>query len=147
MRAEFWAVLTALCWGLGSLLEKRGVKIGGLTPVMGTVIRTTFSLLLLLGLSYPFWPQVRTAGFKPIAMIAVGGGVLAGGLGIICLYSGLKFGQLSTVMTIAFCLAPVVGIVLGWAVLHERLAPLQWLGVLLCVAGAALVTYFNKPTL
>lgn len=145
MRAEFWAVLTAFCWGVGSLLEKRGVKLGGLTPVMGTVIRTAFSLVLLLGLSYPFWPQVRTAGFKSITMIAFGGGVLAGGLGLICLYSGLKFGQLSTVMTIAFCLAPVFGIVLGWAVLHERLAPLQWLGVLLCVAGAALVTYFNKP--
>ena len=44
MKAEVWAVLTAVCWGVGSLLEKRGVKIGELAPIMGTFIRTAFSL-------------------------------------------------------------------------------------------------------
>jgi len=143
MRAEGWAVLTACCWGIGSLLEKRGVKIGGLAPVMGTTVRTAFSLLLLLAVSFPFWTQVRSAGLKSIAMIAVGGGVLAGGLGIIFLYTGLKSGHLSTVMTIAFCLAPVIGAALGVLVLHEKLTPAQILGILLCVTGAALVTYFK----
>ena len=143
MRAEGWAIVTALCWGVGSLLEKRGVKIGGLTPVMGTVIRTAFSLLLLLALSFPCWTQVRTAGFKSISLIAIGGGFLAGGLGVVCLYTGLKAGNLSTVMTIAFCLAPVVGTALGCLVLRERLMPIQWVGVILCIAGAALVTYYR----
>ena len=144
MKAEFWAILTALCWGIGSLLEKKGVKIGGLTPVMGTVIRTAVSLLLLLLLSYRFWPQVRLAGFKSISLIAVGGGLLAGGLGIMFLYTGLKEGNLSTVMTIAFCLAPVVSIVLGVLVLHEKLQPVKWLGIVLCISGAALVTYYRQ---
>ena len=144
MKPEVWAILTALCWGFGSLLEKQGVKIGGLAPVMGTAIRTAVSLLLLLALSAPFWGQVRTAGIKSISLIAVGGGILAGGLGVMFLYTGLKSGQLSTVMTIAFCLAPVIGAGLGYFVLHERLAPAQWLGVSLCIAGAAFVTYF-KP--
>ena len=72
MKAEGWAILTALCWGFGSLLEKRGVKLGGLAPVMGTVIRTAFSLLLLLALSVPFWGQVKTAGGRSISMIAIG---------------------------------------------------------------------------
>jgi hypothetical protein len=54
MRTEVSAVFTARCWGVGSQLEKRGVKIGGLAPVMGTVIRTTFSLLLLLAVSFLF---------------------------------------------------------------------------------------------
>jgi len=144
MRAEGWAILTALCWGVGSLLEKRGVRIGELAPVMGTVIRTVFSLLLLLALSFPFWPQVRTAGIKSISLIAIGGGVLAGGLGVVFLYTGLKTGNLSTVMTIAFCLAPVIGAALGVLVLRERLMPIQWVGIMLCVAGAALVTYFRQ---
>jgi len=144
MRAEVWAVLTALCWGFGSLLEKMGVKIGGLTPVMGTVIRTFVSLLLLTALSAPYWGQLKTAGPKSLLLIAVGGGVLAGGLGIMFLYTGLKTGNLSTVMTIAFCLAPVAGALLGYFVLHERLAPLQVLGIFMCVAGAALVTYFRR---
>ncbi len=144
MRAEYWAVLTALCWGFGSLLEKRGVFIGGLTPVMGTVIRTVFSLLFLLAVSFPFWGQIRTAGIKSISLIALGGGLFAGGLGIIFLYTGLKSGNLSTVMTIAFCLAPVIGTVLGYFFLHERLTGVQMIGILLCVTGAALVTYFKQ---
>jgi bacterial/archaeal transporter family protein len=144
MRAEVWAVLAALCWGVGSLLEKRGIKVGELTPVMGAAIRTTFSLLLLLALSIPFWGQVRTAGIKSISLIAIGGGVLTGGLGIVCLYNGLKSGHLASVMAIAFCLAPVVGVVLGYLLLREKLVSIQMLGIALCVAGAALVICF-KP--
>ncbi|MFH1760804.1 MAG: DMT family transporter [bacterium] len=144
MRAEFWAVCTALCWGVGSLLEKRGVKIGGLAPVMGTTVRTLFSLLLLLAVSFPYFAQVKTAGIKSIVLIAVGGGVLAGGLGIMFLYSGLKAGNLSTVMTIAFCLTPVISGALGYLVLHEKPVPLQVLGMILCITGAVLVTYFKR---
>ena len=144
MRAEIWAVLTACCWGFGSLLEKKGVKIGGLTPVMGTAIRTTFSLLFLLAVSSPFWGQVKTAGAKSITLIAVGGGLFAGGLGLIFLYTGLKTGNLSTVMTVAFCLAPVVGAILGFLFLEEKLKAVQILGITLCVTGAAMVTYFKQ---
>lgn len=144
MRAEGWAILTALCWGVGSLLEKQGVKIGGLSPVMGTTIRTAVSLIFLLALSSPYWQQVKTAGVQSIAWIALGGGLLAGGLGIVFLYTGLKGGHLSTVMALAFCLAPVIGSILGYFVLRERLAPVQWGGILLCVVGAALVTYYRQ---
>ena len=143
MRAEVWAILTALCWGFGSLLEKKGVKIGHLTPVMGTAIRTVCSLVLLLPLSMACWGEVRTAGVKSILLIAVGGGVIAGGLGLVFLYTGLKHGQLSTVMTIAFCLTPVVGTVLGYLLLRERLSPVQVIGICLCIIGAAVTTYFK----
>ena len=144
MRAEIWAVLTALCWGVGSLLEKQGVKLGKLTPVMGSTIRTAFSLVLLLGLSFPFWSQVKSAGAKSITLIAVGGGALAGGLGLVFLYSGLKAGNLTTVMPIAFALTPVVGAILGYAVLHEKVSWPQGVGILLCVAGVLMVTCFRQ---
>lgn len=144
MRAEMWAVLTALCWGVGSLMEKRGVKLGGLSPVMGTTIRTAVSLVLLAVISYPYWSQVRKAGGTSLTLIAVGGGVIAGALGIMFLYTGLKSGNLSSVMAIAFCLAPVIGAILGYFVLHERLSAVQLLGVLLCITGAALVTLFRE---
>ncbi len=138
MPAEFWAMLTAACWAVGSLLEKKGVKLGNFTPVMGTTIRTAVSLLLLSLLSIPYWNQVRAAGLKPIMLIALGGGVIAGGLGIICLYTGLKSGHLSTVTAIAFCLVPVLGSCLGYLFLQERLAPLQILGIAMCIVGAAM---------
>jgi len=152
MKPEIWALLTALCWGGGSLLEKRGVKIGHLAPAVGTTIRTVFSLAMLLALSLPLWgqlklplwAQIKTAGTKSILLIALGGGVLAGGVGIICLYTALKHGHLATVLVIAFCLAPVIGAVLGRLFLHETLSLLQFLGIALCVVGAAMTIYFAK---
>jgi transporter family protein len=144
MRAEFWAVLTACCWGVGALLEKKGVKIGGLAPVMGVAIRTVFSMLILLAASSPFWGQMKTAGVKSFTLIAVGGGLFAGSLGLICLYSGLKTGNLSTVMAISFSLVPIIGAILGVGFLGEKLKAVQIIGIALCVAGAAMVTYFKQ---
>ena len=144
MRAEYYAVFTACCWAFGSLLEKKGVTLGGLSPAMGTAVRTAFSLIVLLFISYPYWDQLRTAGGRSILLIAVGGGLLSGGLGIIFLYTGLKSGNISTVMTIAFCLAPVIGAVLGYIVLKERLSPMQMLGIVLCITGAFLTVYYKR---
>lgn len=143
MRAEYWAVLTAACWAVGSSMEKRGVTIGNLSPVTGTAVRTAFSLLVLFVLSLPFLGQLKSAGTKSILLIAIGGGLLSGGLGIVFLYTGLKNGNISTVMTIAFCLAPVIGAIIGYAVLKERLSPMQIAGVVLCIAGAAMTVYFR----
>lgn len=144
MRAEIWAVLTAACWAVGSSMEKRGVSLGNLSPVTGTAVRTAFSLLVLLFLSFPFLGQLKSAGAKSILLIAVGGGLLSGGLGIVFLYTGLKSGNISTVMTIAFCLAPVIGAVIGYFVLRERLSPMQVAGVILCITGAAMTVYFRN---
>jgi len=115
-----------------------------LTPVVGTLIRTVFSLLFLLIVSFQYWSEIKTAGVKSISLIAVGGGLLAGGLGIVSLYTGLKTGNLSTVMTIAFCLAPVVTTLLGYFVLSEKLSPMQLIGIVLCITGAAMVTFFKQ---
>ncbi len=145
MQAEFYAVLTAVCWAVGSLMEKTGIRLGNLTPVMGTAIRTVFSLLLLTFLSYPYWGELKSAGAKPIILIAAGGGVLAGGLGIMFMYTGLKHGNISSVMTIAFCFAPVLGVILGVLVLKEKLTPLQIAGIVLCITGAAMTVYFRHP--
>jgi transporter family protein len=143
MRPELWAVLTAVCWAVGSYLEKRGVQSGDLTPVMGTAVRTAVSLILLGFLSAPFWGELKTAGWKPLGMIALGGGILAGGLGIVFLYHGLKSGHISTVMTVAFCLAPVLGVLIGFILLGERLATMQIVGIILCITGAAMTVMFR----
>jgi len=144
MRAELWAVLAAACWAVGSTMEKRGVAIGNLSPAVGGAVRTAFSLLVLLVLSFPFLGQLKSAGAKSLTLIAVGGGLLSGALGIVFLYTGLKSGHISTVMTIAFCLAPVIGAVIGYFVFRERLSPLQIAGVVLCITGAVMTVYFRN---
>lgn len=145
LQAEFYALLTAVCWAVGSLMEKTGIGLGNMTPLTGTVIRTFFSLILLSVLAFPYLGEIRSAGVKPVVLVAVGGGILAGGLGIVFLYSGLKSGHLSTVMTIAFCLTPVIGVLLGVLVLKEKLTPLQLAGIVICITGAAMTVYFRNP--
>ncbi len=145
MQAELYAVFAAVCWALGSLLEKTGMRLGNLTPVMGTAIRTLFSLILLTFVSYPYWSELKSAGLKPVLLIAGGGGVLAGGLGIMFFYTGMKHGNISSVMTIAFCLAPVLGVILGVLVLKEKISHLQLAGIVLCIVGAAMTVYFKHP--
>jgi uncharacterized membrane protein len=144
MRAEAWAVLTAVCWAGGSYFEKRGVKLGAFTPIMGTTIRTVTSVVVLLVLSRPYWPQVRSAGAGPLLMVILGGGVIAGTMGITFFYNAIAGGNLSVVLPIAFCLTPVIGVVIGLSFLGERVVPLQVLGILLTVAGAGLTVYFKQ---
>ncbi len=141
MRAEYWAVLTALCWAVGAFFEKKGLRLGGISPLLGAAVRTAVSMAVLAALSYPFWGQLRTAGARPLLMIAVAGGVFAGALGIACLYQAIGTGKLSTVLPIAFCLTPVVGAVLGMLFMSEKPSAAQLAGILLVLAGAFLVVY------
>ncbi len=141
MKPEIWAILTALCWGVGSFFEKKGVKLGGLSPVMGTAVRTVVSMVILGAVSYPCWSELKGASTRSLLMIAIGGGVVAGCIGLICLYKGLFSGDLSRVMVIAFCLTPVVGAIMGTLFMGDVLGWRGWLGVTMTIAGAALVTF------
>jgi uncharacterized membrane protein len=143
MRPEFFAVFTAICWAIGSFLEKKGVQEGNLNPIMGVGIRTFFSLIFLSFFTYPYWGELKTAGWKPILYIVFGGGLLAGCLGLIFLYSGLKSGHTTTILTIAFCLTPLLGALIGYFFLKENLSLLQVCGIVMCVTGAA-ITVFNR---
>ena len=143
MQPEYYAVLTAICWAFGSYLEKIGVKSGNFTPAMGVTIRTFFSLIFLSIISYPYWGELKTAGTKPILYIVFGGGLIAGCLGLTFLYSGLKEGNMATVLTIAFCLTPLLGALIGYFFLNETISLIQVFGIVLCVTGAA-ITVFNR---
>ena len=76
-------------------------------------------------------------------MVVLGGGVVAGTMGITFFYHAIAGGHLSLVLPIAFCLTPVLGVVIGILFLGERLAPIQALGILLTVSGAVLAVYFK----
>ncbi len=143
MRAELWAVLTAVCWAGGAYFEKKGVRLGGFAPVMGTTLRTATSVVLLLVLSQPYWGQLRSAGIQPILMVIVGGGVVAGAMGILFFYKALAAGNLSVVLPIAFCLTPVLGVIIGVVVSKEQISFIQCVGVFLAVVGATLTVWFR----
>ena len=70
----------------------------------------------------------------------MGSGLLAGAIGIIFFYVALSVGDLSVVKPVAFAVAPLVAVLLGWLVLGESMDLRKVAAVLLIVAGVVLLS-------
>lgn len=139
MNAQLLALLTALAWGVGGYFEKKGLHLGGLSPQMGITIRTAVALVILGIVSYPQWKTLPQAGPKAILMMVIGGGIVAGAIGMLCFYAALKGAPLNRVMPIAFT-SPLFGALMGILFGGE---PLTWkvaLGTILTIAGIITLT-------
>jgi transporter family protein len=138
MKAQLLAVATAAAWGLGGYFEKKGLAAGGLAPQVGATLRTLVALLVLAVVSGPALRQL--AGAKPAALvaIAIGGGVVAGGLGILCFYAALRAAPIQQVMPIAFT-SPLFGVAAAVVLGSEKLTLRDWCGMALTLAGVAIL--------
>ena len=57
----------------------------------------------------------------------------------VCYLIAVRQGMLSVVATLA-SLNPIVTVALAWSVLHERLRPVQYLGLALGIAAMAMIS-------
>jgi transporter family protein len=139
MKPQLFALLTAIAWGVGGYFEKKGLHLGALSPQMGITIRTAVALLILGAVSFPQWKTLPQAGSKALLMIAIGGGVVAGALGMLCFYTALKGAPLTKVMPIAFT-SPLFGALMAIIFGGE---PFTWktaVGMAMTVGGIILLT-------
>jgi len=139
MKPQLFALLTAIAWGVGGYFEKKGLHLGDLSPQMGITIRTAVALLILAAVSFPQWKTLPQAGSKALLMIAIGGGVVAGALGMLCFYTALKGAPLTKVMPIAFT-SPLFGALMAIIFGGE---PFTWktaVGMAMTVGGIILLT-------
>jgi transporter family protein len=107
---------------------------------MGITIRTAVALVILATVSFPQWKTLSQAGSKALWMMVLGGGVVAGSVGMLCFYTALKGAPLGRVMPIAFT-SPLFGALMGILFGGE---PLTWkvvLGTLLTVSGIIILTF------
>lgn len=139
MKPVFFAILTAVCWSVGGFFEKKGLLMGNLSPVMGITIRTASALLVLGIVSFPYWKTLPGAGTVPLLYLVLGGGVLAGSLGMLFFYTGIATGELSRVIPIAFGLTPLLGFLLGVFILKEPATASKLLGVAFISIGVLFV--------
>ena len=139
MKPQIFALLTAICWGVGGYFEKKGLVLGNLSPQMGITIRTISALIILGVVSFPQWKTVPQAGSKAILYMVIGGGVVAGAVGMLCFYTALKGAPLNRVMPIAFT-SPLFGVLMG--VLHggEPLTLKTLVGMALTIGGIVVLT-------
>ena len=139
MNPQILALITAMAWGIGGYFEKKGLHLGGLSPQLGITIRTAVALLILGAVSFPQWKTLPQAGTKAILMMVIGGGLVAGAIGMLCFYAALKGAPLNRVMPIAFT-SPLFGALMGIIFGAE---PLTWktaIGTLLTIAGIITLT-------
>ena len=140
MKPELFALLTAVAWGVGGYFEKKGLQLGNLSPQMGITIRTGVALVVLAIVSFSQWKTIPQAGSKALLYMIIGGGVVAGSVGMLCYYAAIKGAPLGRVMPIAFT-SPLFGALMGMLFAGE---PFSWktgLGMLMTVGGIVLLTF------
>ena len=139
MKPQLFALLTAAAWGIGGYFEKKGLHLGNLSPQMGITIRTAVALVILAAASFPQWKTLPQAGSRALLMMVVGGGVVAGAVGMLCFYTALKGAPLNRVMPIAFT-SPLFGALMGLLLGGEPLTLKTAAGMLLTIGGIVLLT-------
>lgn len=138
MRPQLLALATAAAWGIGGYFEKKGLHEGALAPQVGATLRTAVALAVLAVAAAPELRQLAAAPGRSLWLVALGGGVVAGGLGILCFYAALKSAPLQQVLPIAFT-SPLFGALAAVALGGETLSWRTALGMALTLAGVALV--------
>jgi transporter family protein len=139
VKPQLFALLTAAAWGIGGYFEKKGLHAGNLSPQVGITIRT-FVAMIVLGIVS--WPQLRTVGQadgKALLTLVIGGGLVAGSIGMLSFYAAIKGAPLSRVMPIAFT-SPLFGALAAVVLGGEALTLKAALGMTLTVGGIVLLT-------
>ncbi len=139
MKAQIFALITAIAWGVGGYFEKKGLHLGNLTPQMGITIRTFIALIILGIVSYPQWKTIPQAGSKALLYMIVGGGVVAGAIGMLCFYLAIKGAPLSKVMPIAFT-SPLFGALMGMIFGGEAVTVKSIIGTVMTIGGIIILT-------
>jgi bacterial/archaeal transporter family protein len=134
MKPQLIALLTAIAWGVGGYFEKKGLHLGNLSPQMGITIRTAVAVIILGAVSFPEWKNVAQAGPKALLYMIIGGGVVAGSVGMLCYYTAISKAPLSQVMPIAFT-SPLWGALMGLIFAQEPLTAKTVIGMLLTLSG------------
>jgi len=139
MKPQLFALLTAICWGVGGYFEKKGLHMGNLSPTMGITLRTVVAMIILGIASYPQWKSVPQAGPKALLYMVIGGGVVAGAVGMLCFYTAIKGAPLTKVMPIAFT-SPLFGALMGLILGGEPLTAKLVIGTAMTIGGIIVLT-------
>ena len=94
---------------------------------------------MLAIVSWPQWRTLGQAGGKSLTMMVIGGGIVAGSVGMLAFYTALKGAPLNRVMPIAFT-SPLFGALAALILGGEPLTIKTALGMLLTVGGIVLLT-------
>jgi transporter family protein len=132
MTVVVYAGLTILMWGLWGFFGKMALE-RNMPPVSVFLAEVLISLFVAA-----FF--VRRSLIPPQAKWSMFGLFSGAGLaiGLVFYYLALEHAQANMIVPLT-SLYPAVTVVLSYIFLHERLSPLQWVGLVLLLVGAYLL--------
>jgi transporter family protein len=132
MTVVIYAGLTILMWGLWGFFGKMALE-RNMPPVSVFLAEVLISLFVAAVF-------VRRAFIPPQAKWSMFGLFSGAGLaiGLVFYYLALEHAQANMIVPLT-SLYPAITVVLSYIFLHERLSPLQWVGLVLLLVGAYLL--------
>jgi len=136
-----YAVLAGVAWGVGGYFEKIGLQQMRAPSIVGITIRTLVALVILAVISIPAWKSVSTqVQTRYWLMIVLGGGLVAGSLGMWSFYSALARSEnLGITLATAFACAPLAGTVIGLVRRDQRVDLKIGIGLVAVILGLVML--------
>ncbi|MBC8181712.1 EamA family transporter [candidate division KSB1 bacterium] len=141
-----YAMLAGVAWGLGGYFEKAGLQSMKMPPIVGITVRTFVALIILGMISLPAWKNISNpADFKAWLMILIGGGIIAGSLGMWSFYAALSTSEnLGVTLAVAFALAPITGTAIGLINGTQKIDLKIAIGLMAIIGGIILIQLAHK---
>ena len=142
-----FAILAGVAWGVGGYFEKAGLQQMKIPPIAGITLRTVVALIILGALSIPAWRSiVNYSDVRSWLMIIIGGGIIAGSLGMWSFYSALSVSEnLGVTLAIAFAFSPIAGTAMNLIYGHQKMDLKISLGLMAIICGIVLIQLAHKP--
>jgi transporter family protein len=134
-----YAFLAAVCAGAINVLAKIGMK--DVNSDLATAVRSLVQAAFCAGFVAIIggWTKLSALRARPLAIGMIVASGVAGGLSWIFAFRAIQLADVSKVAPIDKLSLPL-GILLAVAVLGERPTLVNWVGIMLVVAGAYLAT-------
>ena len=145
MTAQPWlmyALLSALCASLVAIFGKMGVK--GIDSTLATTVRTVVMTAFFLAVcaARGLFGGLSSLRPFPVVMLVLSG--LAGAGSWLFYYRALQIGEVAQVAPIDKLSMPIA-VVLAVIIFGDRPGPVNWLGIVMMVAGGYLAAMPAKP--
>ena len=143
LSGELMMIGSSVCYGIGNVYSKRNVR--GLRPMIPALFQVTFAAAIIVPLALVLDQPIGRITPTPGAIVAVVWlGILGSGFAYLCYFTILASWGATRTSMVSYLL-PVVGIVLGAAVMQDPVTVNRIAGTALIIAGIALVN--SGPTI
>jgi len=140
------ALLSSISWAFGSVYQRRIAKSSSL--VLSTALQMLFGGLLL-GIAATVFGEWRTFDVHAIAAASWGGFAWLVVFGSLIAYSAYLYTMQTASTALASTYAyvnPIVAVILGMLLFHERFTPLEALASTIIIIGVALMMVPPRPS-